>query len=71
MEGGTYTCRVPPAESCLNGNNTGEATVMVDKMEARFAVMEGRQVALEARNEELQGHVNSLESVLKRMCIQL
>ncbi|XP_070183112.1 uncharacterized protein [Littorina saxatilis] len=62
VEGGTYTCRLPPSAACLHDNRTGEATLTVDKMEARQAVLEARQASLENVNNELKTRVHDVES---------
>ena len=67
VESGSYTCRIPPAESCVPGNEAGEATVNVDKVDARFAVMEGRQAALEAKNVVLENENTALKEQVGRL----
>ena len=64
VEGGSYTCRVPPATACLHGNGTREATLTVDKMEARLAVLEARQSALEGKNVHLENENNAMKIVI-------
>ncbi|XP_070183111.1 uncharacterized protein [Littorina saxatilis] len=52
VEGGTYTCRLPPSS----------ATLTVDKMEARLAVLETRQASQENVNSELKTKYNALKT---------
>ncbi|KAK7090420.1 uncharacterized protein [Littorina saxatilis] len=61
VEGGTYTCRLPPSAACLHGNGTGEATLTVDKTEARLAVLEARQESLENKNSDLTNKYTTLK----------
>jgi len=66
VQGGNYTCRIPSqqvASTCLNGNgeHKGEATLHVDKMDARFTLLEKENEELKTSNTLLQHRLQSLE----------
>ncbi|KAK7105601.1 uncharacterized protein [Littorina saxatilis] len=65
--GGDYTCRIPQhaaADVCLDDDFSRNATVHVDRMEARLTLMEARQDQLEKENEQLKQRETSLEAQL-------
>jgi hypothetical protein len=42
---GTFTCHVPAHQACLHGNHSATATLKVDTLKGRVAVMEARLAA--------------------------
>jgi hypothetical protein len=58
---GSYTCHVPPAEACVRTHESANASVSVDRVDARLAI-------LEARNKALHTKVATLETELGTCC---
>ena len=70
VQGGDYSCLVPAAaaDAACNNGHSDNATVTVDAVEARLALLEahvtgleGKTVRLEADKNRLQGQVTILE----------
>jgi hypothetical protein len=69
IKGGNYICRIPAQhthDACLHGGSghQGEATVSVDMVEARFAL-------LERENRELRQQLASNDAKLTNTTVQL
>jgi len=69
IEDGSYTCRVPQqhvASACLHGNHnaTGQASVVVDRMEARMTLMEAEVRSLRHDKLQLEQQVTVLQNNL-------
>jgi hypothetical protein len=72
VEGGAYSCNIPAAQACVNGNGSAQASLTLDKLEARLVVMEAtmeakvtdlqaKNVVLEAKDAALQSEVDILK----------
>ena len=64
VKGGNYTCRIPSqhlADACLRSNTTrqGEATLFVDKVDARLTLLEKENEQLKQENSVLKNSMDA------------